>query len=83
METINFKKKKIKLCANEQQKSYENAKIFYICKYKNKKVKHAKEKKCCKVKDHCQYAEEYRGAGYSICNLMYFNVSCNLMYRVP
>ena len=30
-ETINFKKKKIKFLTKEPQKSYENAKICYIC----------------------------------------------------
>ena len=32
MEIINFKKKKMKLLTNELQKSYENAKIYNICK---------------------------------------------------
>ena len=31
---INFKKKKIKLLANEQQQSYEKTKICQICKKK-------------------------------------------------
>ena len=31
-EIINFKKKKMKLLTKEQQESYENAKICYICK---------------------------------------------------
>ena len=34
---INFKKKKLKLLTKEQQESYENAKICYICK-KNLKI---------------------------------------------
>ena len=32
LEMINFRKKKTKLLANDQQKSNENAKICYICK---------------------------------------------------
>ena len=32
MEIINFKKEKMHLLTNEQQKSYENAKICYICR---------------------------------------------------
>ena len=32
MEIISFKKKKIKLLRNKQQKSYKNANICYICK---------------------------------------------------
>ena len=41
MKRINFKKKKIKLLTKEQQESYENAKIIYICKetFDNKYLK--------------------------------------------
>ena len=48
MNTNNFKKKKVKLLTKEQQKSYENAKICYICqeKFENK---YLKDKKYCKV----------------------------------
>ena len=34
MKIINFKKKKMKLLTKEQQESYENAKLGYICKEK-------------------------------------------------
>ena len=44
MEIINFKKKKMKLLANEQQILYQNAKICYICKEKFED-EHAKNKK--------------------------------------
>ena len=29
------------------------------------------KKKKCKVRDHCHYTGEYRGAAYRICNLKY------------
>ena len=32
MKIINFEKQKMKLLTEEQKESYENAKIFYICK---------------------------------------------------
>ena len=34
LKIINFKKKKMRLLTNEQHESFENAKIFYICKEK-------------------------------------------------
>ena len=34
MEIINSSKKKMKFLTKEEQKSYENAKICYICKHK-------------------------------------------------
>ena len=70
MKITNFKKKKIKLLTKEQQKSYENTKIYYICKEKFED-KYAKGKKYQKVRDHYHYAVEYRGAAHIICNFKY------------
>ena len=70
MKIINFKKKKMKLLIKEQQGSYKNSKIYYICKKKFKN-KYLKDKKYCKVRDHCHFTGEYRGAAYRICNLKY------------
>ena len=67
---VNFKKEKIQLLTKEQQESYENAKICYICKEKYEN-KYLKDKKYRKVRDHCHYTGEYRGAAHSICNLKY------------
>ena len=45
MKIINFKKKKTKLLTKEQQESYKNAKICYICK-EQFGSKYVKDKKC-------------------------------------
>ena len=70
MKIINFKKKKMKFIPKEHKESYENAKICYICLEKLEH-KYLKDKKCCKVRDHCHYTGECRGAAHSICNLKY------------
>ena len=70
MKITNFETKKMKLLTKEQEKSYENAKICYICEEKVEN-KYLKDKKYHKVRDHCHYTEEYRGTGHSICNLRY------------
>ena len=67
---INFRKKKMKLWTKEQQESYENAKLCYICREKFEN-KYLKDKKYLRVRDHCHYTEEYRSAAHSICNLKY------------
>ena len=51
MEITNFKKKKIKLLTNEQQKPYEIVKICYICK-ENPEDKSAKDKKIVRDPEH-------------------------------
>ena len=53
----------MKLLTTEQQKSYENAKLYYICKekFENK----------YSIRHHWHYTAEYRGAAHSICNLKY------------
>ena len=70
LETINFKKKKMKLLTNEKQTSYANAKMCYISE-EEIFDKHAKDKKYCKVKNHCHCAGEYRGNAHSKSNLKY------------
>ena len=45
---INFKKTKMKLLTKEQQESYENGKICYICK-ENIENKYLKDKKPVKL----------------------------------
>ena len=58
----------MKLLTEEQKQSYENAKICYICQ-ENFEKKYLGDKKSRKVRDHCHYTGEYRGAAHSICNL--------------
>ena len=47
MKIINFKKRSVKLWAKEQQDSYENVKICYICKekFENKYLENEKHRK--------------------------------------
>ena len=68
MKIINFKKKKMKLLTNKLQNSYQNWKICYICKEKFEN-EYVKAKKHSKVRDHCHYIGEYRGAAHRICDL--------------
>ena len=60
----------------EQQESYENTKICCICKekFENKYLKYKKYK----VRDHCYYTGEHRGAAHSICNL-----KCSVPKKIP
>ena len=74
MEIINFKKKEMKPLTNKEIKSYEKLKVCHICKKgfrdddKNKK----------KVRDHCHYTRNFRGAAHSECNLRY-----NVPKKIP
>ena len=76
MKIIDSRKKKIKLLTKDQQESYENAEICYICKEKFEN-KYLKDKKYPKGKD-CHYTEKDRGASYSICKLKY-----NVPKKIP
>ena len=76
MKINHFKQKKKKLLTKEQQESYENAKICYICKEKFQK-KYFK-KIYSKVRDHCHHTGEHRGTAHSICNLKY-----NVPKKIP
>ena len=67
MEILSSKKKKMKLLTKDQQESYGNAKLSYICKEKFEN-EYLKDEKYPKVRDHCHYTGEYRGAAHIICN---------------
>ena len=56
-----------------QQLNYEKSKYCHICKekvYEDEDDNH-KSKSYHKVRDHCHYTGEFRGAAHSICNLRY------------
>ena len=53
----------MELLINEQQNSYQNSKICYICKEKFKN-KYVKDKKYRKVRDQCHYTGKYRDVVY-------------------
>ena len=61
----------MKLLTDSDIKFYEEQKVCYICKkefYYDENEKN-KFKLYQKVKDHCHYTGEFRGAAHSICNL--------------
>ena len=60
----------MKSWTREQQESYQNAQICYMCKEKLEN-KYLKDKKYYKVWDQFHYTGIYRGAAHSICNLKY------------
>ena len=70
MKIMKYKKQKMKLLTKEQQELYENAKICDICeeKFENK---YLKGRKYPKVRDHCHYTGESRGAVHGIYNSKY------------
>ena len=62
---------KMKLLTKEQQESYKNTKICYICKeqFENKYLKDKTGDR--KVRNHCYWTGEYRSAVDTIYNLKY------------
>ena len=60
-----------KKCSYLQKSSRNHVKIQKSVVKKNLKINMWKIKKYCKVREHCHYTGEYRGALHSICNLKY------------
>ena len=58
----------MKLLSKELQESSEHAKICYICKEKFEN-KYLNDNTYRKVRDHCHYRWECKGAANNICNL--------------
>ena len=58
---------------DEENKSYEKQKVWYICKKEFNNDENDKNafKRYHKVRDHCHYTEKFRGSTHSICNLRY------------
>ena len=54
---------------DEINKSYKKQKVCYICE--NRFIIDDDNKIYYKVKDHCHYTGNYRGAAHDICNLRY------------
>ena len=65
----------MKFLTNEQQK-YVKMQKFVLMVKENLKINTIK--KYYKVRDHCHYTGEYRGAAHSICNLKY-----SLLKEIP
>ena len=63
---VNYEMKEMIPLTTEEEESYENQEICYICQKKFGTNKNNK-----KVKDHCYYTGKYKGAAHSICNLRY------------
>ena len=69
MKIIDYEKKEMMPLTNEENKSYENQKLCYICK--KGFSTDALNKKYHKKRDHCHYTGKFRGAAHIICNLRY------------
>ena len=61
----------------EELKSHQDAELCYIFGKRILKM-FAKDKNYGKVRDHCHYADKYRDATYSVCNLKF-----NMPNKIP
>ena len=64
-----MKKKEMIPLTYQENKSYENQKVCYICKTGFSTDGNNKEYH--KVRDHCHFTEKYRGAAHNTCDLRY------------
>ena len=80
MKIIDYEKKDMIPLTDEENKSYENQKVCYICKQEFNTDDNDDDddddddddnKKYHKVRDHCLYTGKFRGAAHNICNLRY------------
>ena len=70
---INYKEKEMISLTDEETKSYEKQKVCRICKkeFITDKNDENKFELHHKVRDHCHFTGEFRGAAHNICNLRY------------
>ena len=78
MKIIDHKKKEMIPLTDEENKSYEEQNVCYICtkEFSDDDADDDDDdddanKKYQKVRDHCYYTRKYRGAAHNICNLRY------------
>ena len=72
MKIINYEEKEMMPLTVEENKSYEDQQACHICEgkfYTDEDDEYYKNKK--KVRHHCRYTGNIRGAAHSICNLRY------------
>ena len=61
----NYEKEDMIPLTKKEEENYNNQNVCYICKKEFDKS----DKKHYKVRDHCHYTGNYRGAAHNICNL--------------
>ena len=85
MKIINDEKKKEMIpLSNEENECYEMQKVCYICKrnFNSDNNDENSFKIYHKVRGHCHYTGEFRGAAHSICNLRYKTPKKILQYFI-
>ena len=68
---VNYETKPMIALTEEEKESYENQQQCHICE---KEFCTDNNKEMRKVRDYCHYAEKYKGAAHSKCNLKYKTV---------
>ena len=66
---INYEKKEMIPLRKKEEKKHNKREVCHICKKRFSTDDN--NKKYHKVRDHCHYTGEYRGAAHDICNLRY------------
>ena len=70
MRMFNYEKEEVIPLTDEENTSYEEQKVCYICKKNLIQMKTIKMRLNYTIKsDNCHYTRTFRGSGHSICNL--------------